>query len=144
MEDCLHLFHRETADWFKETLGEPTPVQKSSWPAIAAGGHVLVSAPTGTGKTLSAFLVFLDRLKEKAVEGRLPRELHLIYVSPLKSLAADIRENLKKPLAGIGGENLIYTAIRTGDTSQRERQQMVRKPPHILIITPESLYLMLT
>lgn len=144
MEDCLHLFHRETAKWFRTLLGEPTPVQKASWPAIAAGGHVLVSAPTGTGKTLSAFLVFLDRLKEKAQEGSLKRELYLIYVSPLKSLAADIRENLKKPLAGIGGEDLISTAIRTGDTTQRERQQMVRKPPHILIITPESLYLMLT
>ncbi|MDE6202940.1 MAG: DEAD/DEAH box helicase, partial [Lachnospiraceae bacterium] len=144
MEDCLQIFHRETADWFTGTLGEPTPVQKASWPAIAAGGHVLVSAPTGTGKTLSAFLVFLDRLKERAEKGCLKRELYLIYVSPLKSLAADIRENLKKPLTGIGGEELIYTSIRTGDTSQRERQQMVRKPPHILIITPESLYLMLT
>lgn len=144
MEDCLHLFHRETAEWFKAALGEPTPVQKASWPAIAAGGHVLVSAPTGTGKTLSAFLVFLDRLKERAEEGRLKRELYLIYVSPLKSLAGDIRENLKRPLAGIGGEEVISTAVRTGDTSQKERQQMVRKPPHILIITPESLYLMLT
>ena len=144
MEDCLHLFHRETAEWFKAALGEPTPVQKASWPAIAAGGHVLVSAPTGTGKTLSAFLVFLDRLKERAEEGRLKRELYLIYVSPLKSLAGDIRENLRRPLAGIGGEEVISTAVRTGDTSQKERQQMVRKPPHILIITPESLYLMLT
>lgn len=103
-----------------------------------------MSAPTGTGKTLSAFLVFLDRLKKLAAEGSLKRELQLIYVSPLKSLAADIRENLKKPLEGIGGEELISVGIRTGDTTQRERQQMVRKPPHILIITPESLYLMLT
>lgn len=144
MEDCLQLFDAKTAEWFGETLGKPTAVQEISWPAIAAGGHVLVSAPTGTGKTLSAFLVFLDRLKSQAMEGSLKRELQLIYVSPLKSLAADIRENLKKPLEGIGGEELITVAVRTGDTTQRERQQMVRKPPHILIITPESLYLMLT
>lgn len=95
-------------------------------------------------KTLSAFLVFLDRLKKQAEEGSLKQELQLIYVSPLKSLAGDIRENLKKPLEGIGGEKLISVAVRTGDTEQRERQQMVKKPPHILIITPESLYLMLT
>lgn len=144
MKDFLQLFDKTTADWFKETLGEPTPVQCAAWPAIAAGEHVLVSAPTGTGKTLSAFLVFLDRLKEKAAKGELKQELQLIYVSPLKSLASDIRENLQKPLAGIGGETLVKVAVRTGDTTQQERRQMVRKPPHILIITPESLYLMLT
>ncbi len=144
MEDCLQLFHTQTAGWFEETLGEPTQVQRQAWPAIASGGHVLVSAPTGTGKTLSAFLVFLDRLKEMAEKGSLKRELYLIYVSPLKSLASDIRENLKRPLEGIGADGLVETAIRTGDTDQRERQRMVRKPPHILIITPESLYLMLT
>ncbi|MCM1543238.1 MAG: DEAD/DEAH box helicase [Blautia sp.] len=142
--DCLQLFDKQTAEWFRDRLGSPTPVQEASWPAIAAGGHVLVSAPTGTGKTLSAFLVFLDRLKKQVAEGNLKRELQLIYVSPLKSLAADIRENLRKPLEGIGGEEMISVAVRTGDTTQRERQQMVRKPPHILIITPESLYLMLT
>lgn len=144
MEDCLQLFSSDTAQWFREKLGSPTRVQEASWPAIAAGGHVLVSAPTGTGKTLSAFLVFLDRLKIRALEGNLPQELQLIYVSPLKSLAADIRENLRKPLEGIGGQELLSVAIRTGDTTTRERQQMVKKPPHILIITPESLYLMLT
>ena len=144
MRDCLQLFDNRTEKWFREKLGAPTQVQEASWPAIAAGGHVLVSAPTGTGKTLSAFLVFLDRLKKQAEEGSLKQELHLIYVSPLKSLAADIRENLKRPLEGIGGEELISVAIRTRDTTQRERQQMARKPPHILIITPESLYLMLT
>lgn len=140
----MQLFDTKTADWFKETLGEPTQVQKEAWPAIAAGGHVLVSAPTGTGKTLSAFLVFLDRLKNLALAGMLKQELQLIYVSPLKSLAADIRENLKKPLVGIGGEHMISVAVRTGDTTQQERRQMIKKPPHILIITPESLYLMLT
>lgn len=141
---CLEMFDAKTAEWFRGTLGEPTAVQEAAWPAIAAGGHVLVSAPTGTGKTLSAFLVFLDRLKSEAEKGSLKQELQVIYVSPLKSLASDIRENLRKPLSGIGGEELITVAVRTGDTTQRERQQMVRKPPHVLIITPESLYLMLT
>lgn len=142
--DCLQLFDTGTADWFQNSLGNPTPVQEAAWPEIAKGGHVLVSAPTGTGKTLSAFLVFLDKLKREAEEGRLKPELQLIYVSPLKSLAADIRENLKKPLEGIGGEEWIRVGIRTGDTTPAQRQKMIRKPPHILIITPESLYLMLT
>jgi len=144
MDDVLKLFHSKTQKWFAHTLGEPTSVQKEAWPGIAAGQHVLVSAPTGTGKTLSAFLVFLDQMKTQAQEGNLKNELQLIYVSPLKSLAADIRENLRRPLEGIGAQDEIAVGIRTGDTPQRERQQMVRKPPHILIITPESLYLMLT
>lgn len=144
MEECLQLFEANTAEWFHKTLGAPTRVQQAAWPAIAAGGHVLVSAPTGTGKTLSAFLVFLDRLKRQAEAGTLEPKLQVIYISPLKSLAADIRENLKKPLVGIGGEEQVKTAIRTGDTTQQERRQMIQKPPHILITTPESLYLMLT
>ncbi|MDE5589158.1 MAG: DEAD/DEAH box helicase, partial [Acetatifactor sp.] len=113
---CLEMFDAKTAEWFRGTLGEPTAVQEAAWPAIAAGGHVLVSAPTGTGKTLSAFLVFLDRLKSEAEKGSLKQELQVIYVSPLKSLASDIRENLRKPLSGIGGEELITVAVRTGDT----------------------------
>lgn len=144
MGNVLELFDEGTQRWFCSALGEPTPVQKEAWPHIAAGRHVLVSAPTGTGKTLSAFLVFLDHMKRQAQEGTLKNELLLIYVSPLKSLAADIRENLRRPLAGIGAQDEIAVGIRTGDTSQRDRQQMVRRPPHILIITPESLYLMLT
>ncbi len=144
MENVLTLFEKQTADWFADTLGEPTPVQKESWPVIAEGSHALISAPTGTGKTLSAFFVFLERMKRQAEAGTLPQELQLIYVSPLKSLAADIRENLKRPLEGIGAQEIISVGIRTGDTSQRDRQRMVRRPPHILIITPESLYLMLT
>lgn len=144
MEQLSDFFGQNTAVWFQETLGEPTPVQKEAWPLIAAGEHVLVSAPTGTGKTLSAFLVFLDRMARQAQEGTLKQELQVIYVSPLKSLAADIRENLKRPLAGIQAEGLLTTGIRTGDTPQKDRQKMVRRPPHILIITPESLYLMLT
>ena len=141
-------------------LYEPTKIQREAWPAIADGKHVLVSAPTGTGKTLSAFLVFIDQLGGLAERGELKEELYVIYVSPLKSLAGDIRENLRKPLEGIGAEapgeskaesrpgnpsiGQIQTAIRTGDTPQKERQRMVKHPPHILIITPESLYLMLT
>lgn len=144
MNSVLELFEEGTRKWFHSALGEPTPVQKEAWPHIAGGRHVLVSAPTGTGKTLSAFLVFLDNMKRQAQEGALKNELQLIYVSPLKSLAADIRENLRRPLVGIGAQDEITVGIRTGDTPQRERQQMVRRPPHILITTPESLYLMLT
>lgn len=144
MENVLTLFEQETAAWFVNTLGEPTPVQKESWPIIAKGHHALISAPTGTGKTLSAFFVFLDRMKRQAQAGCLQQELQLIYVSPLKSLAADIRENLNRPLAGIGAQEMLSVGIRTGDTPQRDRLRMVKKPPHILIITPESLYLMLT
>ena len=146
MTDMNSIFGKNTADWFAGALGEPTPVQKEAWPAIAGGKNTLVSAPTGTGKTLSAFLVFIDRLTRQAREGTLTRQLHLIYISPLKSLAADIRENLRRPLdglAGQGGEE-IEIAIRTGDTPPRDRQRMIKYPPHILITTPESLYLMLT
>lgn len=149
-QDSLHLFTQPTASWFIQTFGQPTKVQQEAWPAIKEGGPVLISAPTGTGKTLSAFLVFIDRLQVLAKEGRLKEELYLIYVSPLKSLAGDIRENLNRPLEGIGameggeGACKINVGIRTGDTPQKERQRMVKHPPHILIITPESLYLMLT
>lgn len=144
MGNVLELFDERTQRWFQGALGEPTPVQEKAWQGIAAGSHVLVSAPTGTGKTLSAFLVFLDRMRRQAQEGTLEESLQLIYVSPLKSLAADIRENLRRPLEGIGAQEEITVGIRTGDTPQRDRQYMVRRPPHILIITPESLYLMLT
>ncbi len=145
----LEQFSSFTRAWFQNTLGEPTPVQEMSWPAISAGQHTLVSAPTGTGKTLSAFLVFLDQLKAEAREGSLKQELQLIYISPLKSLAGDIRENLSKPLAGISREEGelakdLSVSIRTGDTTQNERRKMIKNPPHILITTPESLYLMIT
>lgn len=146
-DDRLKIFSEPTARWFEDTFGGPTKVQEEAWPAIAAGRAVLVSAPTGTGKTLSAFLVFIDRLSTLAREGLLEEKLYLIYVSPLKSLAGDIRENLRRPLDGIPraeGQREITVAIRTGDTPQKERQRMVKHPPHILIITPESLYLMLT
>lgn len=152
----MELFDQRTASWFTNKLGSPTAVQQEAWPAIAAGEHTLVSAPTGTGKTLSAFLVFIDRLIAQSKNGTLRQELQLIYVSPLKSLAGDIRENLKRPLDGILNEYsdattevsltapILDIAIRTGDTPQNERRKMIKKPPHILITTPESLYLMLT
>lgn len=150
-DDCLNIFSTPTAEWFRRVFGAPTRVQEETWPAIAAGKPVLVSAPTGTGKTLSAFLIFIDRLKALAARGELRQELYLIYVSPLKSLAGDIRENLNRPLYGIpeaglsdGGESQVRVAVRTGDTPQKERQRMIKRPPHILIITPESLYLMLS
>ena len=154
MEDhskcSTQLFTPPTAAWFQKSFGSPTQVQKEAWPAIASGHPSLISAPTGTGKTLSAFLVFIDRMQKLASKGELKEELYLIYVSPLKSLAGDIRENLNKPLEGIahtkGGEDAaqIQVGIRTGDTPQKDRQRMVKHPPHILIITPESLFLMLT
>ncbi len=144
MENVLRLFGEESTKWFETVFKEPTRIQKEAWPFIAEGKHVLVSAPTGTGKTLSAFFVFLDRMKKQAEEGTLKQELQLIYISPLKSLAADIRENLKRPLEGIGAEEKITVGIRTGDTLQKDRQRMIKKPPHILITTPESLYLLLT
>ncbi len=152
----LDIFDPLTAQWFSKTLGEPTEVQCAAWPAIQEGKHTLVSAPTGTGKTLSAFLAFIDRLKVMAREGTLAPELHVIYISPLKSLAGDIRENLRRPLDGIleeerkagvvpeHADNRLTVAIRTGDTPQSERRKMINSPPHILITTPESLYLLLT
>lgn len=154
--NSLELFHPLTARWFAGAVGKPTAVQEEAWPAIAAGGHTLVSAPTGTGKTLSAFLVFIDRLLAEARNGSLKQELSLVYISPLKSLASDIRENLRRPLEGIFREEHdaeaflgntplgLDIAIRTGDTPQNDRRRMIKSPPHILITTPESLYLMLT
>lgn len=147
MSNSMDLFSPDTADWFTKTFGEPTAVQQEAWPAIAGGRHTLVSAPTGTGKTLSAFLVFIDQLKQQAADKTLKEELQVIYISPLKSLAGDIRENLRRPLNGIPdqeGAVRIEAAIRTGDTDQKERRHMIKHPPHILITTPESLYLLLT
>ena len=142
------MFAESTLQWFEDSLGKPTKVQQQAWPAIASGRHVLVSAPTGTGKTLSAFLVFIDQMMTQARMGTLDSSLQLIYISPLKSLAGDIRENLHRPLDGIAKKDGILSplsvAIRTGDTPTSERSKMARKPPHILITTPESLYLLLT
>jgi len=142
------IFTSHTQAWFSKNLGQPTPVQREAWPRIAAGEHVLVSSPTGTGKTLCAFLVFLDQLLAQSARGELTDDLQLIYISPLKSLATDIRENLQTPLAGIsdeyGGNLGVRVHLRTGDTPTSERQKALRRPPHILLTTPESLFLLLT
>ena len=134
--DPLASFTPQVRDWFTRSFERPTAAQAQAWPAIASGENVLVSAPTGSGKTLAAFLWGLDRLVADPGRGR------LVYVSPLKALSYDVEKNLRAPLKGIGGD--ISVAIRTGDTPQKERQAMLRKPPDVLITTPESLYLMLT
>jgi ATP-dependent Lhr-like helicase len=133
------VFSPRTQQWFTSAFAEPTPAQAQAWPAIASGEHVLISAPTGSGKTLAAFLYGIDRL---ASEETTETGIRLVYVSPLKALSYDIDRNLRAPLRGIGAE--LTVAVRTGDTPQRDRQAMLRRPPDILITTPESLYLMLT
>jgi len=143
MEVSLEDFSPRTRDWFTGAFAEPTAAQNQAWPAIASGGHVLISAPTGSGKTLAAFLYAIDRLAlETPPEHPKDRRISLVYVSPLKALSYDIDRNLRTPLRGIGAD--LKVAVRTGDTPQRERQQMLREAPDILITTPESLYLMLT
>ncbi len=139
---ALSSFSPHTRAWFERAFAAPTPAQIAAWPAIAAGEHVLLSAPTGSGKTLAAFLWALDRLSSQdgADSGDGTR---VVYVSPLKALAYDIERNLRAPLRGLGAED-VRVGIRTGDTPQRERAAMLRNPPHILVTTPESLYLMLT
>ena len=135
--DPLAAFSSATRDWFASSFAAPTPAQAQAWPAIASGEHVLLSAPTGSGKTLAAFLWAIDRL---ALEPG-PGGVRVLYVSPLKALSYDIERNLRVPLRGVGAE--VTVGIRTGDTSQSERAAMARKPPDILITTPESLYLIL-
>jgi len=141
----LSSFSPRARAWFEQAFAAPTPAQAQAWPAIAAGEHVLLSAPTGSGKTLAAFLWALDRLSARspALTKEIPHATRVVYVSPLKALAYDIERNLRAPLRGIGASE-VQVGIRTGDTPQRERAAMVRKPPDILVTTPESLYLMLT
>ncbi len=148
----LELFHPLIRQWFAGRFGEPTEPQIRGWPEIAAGKHTLIAAPTGSGKTLAAFLVCLDRLFRKWLDGKLPDGVEVVYISPLKALSNDIQRNLQTPLAEIAalaaeaglGELPIRTAVRTGDTPAADRQAMLRHPPHILVTTPESLYLLLT
>jgi ATP-dependent Lhr-like helicase len=142
----LDAFTPAVRDWFARAFAQPTPVQEQAWPLISAGEHVLISAPTGSGKTLAAFLWGLDRLAAAPLADE-HRRVRLLYVSPLKALSHDVDRNLRAPLKGItaaGGEDAIRVGLRTGDTPQRERQAMRRKPPDVLITTPESLFLMLT
>src|ERR1700744_4593824 len=150
-ETALALFHPITAKWFRAVFEAPTAPQVEGWPAIARGESTLILAPTGTGKTLTAFLWCLDRLMLRtapdAVEG-----CRVVYLSPLKALAADVERNLRSPLAGIANMaqragvpvRIPEISMRTGDTPAKERARFRRHPGDILITTPESLYLMLT
>src|SRR4029077_11224386 len=149
---ALSAFHPIVSTWFSETLGEPTRAQALGWCAIRERRHTLIAAPTGSGKTLAAFLTSIDDLAQEAMAGPLPDEVRVVYVSPLKALSADIHKNLAEPRAGIeriaGKAGFvpprITSAVRTGDTPASERAAMLRTPPHILVTTPESLYLLLT
>ena len=148
----LDAFHPAVAAWFRSAFPSPTAAQVEAWPAIQAGQHALVAAPTGSGKTLAAFLVAIDGLVREGVERGLTDETHVVYVSPLKALSNDIQKNLATPLVGIRAaleaQGLpdvdIRTLVRTGDTPQAERASMRRRPPHIVVTTPESLHILLT
>src|SRR6266545_7970954 len=148
----LTSFHPAVRTWFERKFREPTDAQKLGWPEIMSGRDTLISAPTGSGKTLAAFLVSIDRLIRKAEAGELEERVEVVYVSPLKALSNDIQRNLEDPLEQIAdlatemGYDLpsIRAGLRTGDTTQAERQDIIKHPPHILITTPESLYLMVT
>ena len=150
--DPLVSFHPVVRDWFAETLGEPSPPQRDGWPAIANGSDTLILAPTGTGKTLAAFLWELNQLITAGLEAPLANAVHLLYVSPLKALNNDVQRNLEAPLKALAerfaaaGEKFpeIRVAVRTGDTPASARARMLRKTPHILITTPESLHILLT
>ena len=152
LPDSLAWAHPLVAEWFVAKFGTPTEPQEQGWPHILAGRTTLISAPTGSGKTLAAFLACIDRLVRKALAGELSDRTEVLYVSPLKALGNDIQKNLEGPLGEIlalaGERGLlmpeIRTAVRTGDTLQPERRAMLKRPPHILVTTPESLYILLT
>ncbi|HEX2677424.1 MAG TPA: DEAD/DEAH box helicase, partial [Polyangiales bacterium] len=149
----LAALHPAVQRWFSTEVGTPSPPQADGWPAILSGSHTLIAAPTGSGKTLAAFLCAIDALVREGLEhGSLPDETRVLYVSPLKALGNDIEKNLQLPLAGIGRaleamglpEVAIRTLVRTGDTSQKDRAGMRKRPPHILVTTPETFYMLLT
>src|SRR5204863_8324980 len=149
---ALESFHPAVRDWFLKQFPAPTEPQAQAWPAIKSGTHTLIAAPTGSGKPLAAFLSAIDDLVWKATRGELADETYVLYVSPLKALSNDIKINLEAPLKGIQ-ENLeasglngveIRTLVRTGDTPAKDRVAMTKKPPHIVVTTPESLYILLT
>ena len=145
-------FHPIVQRWFSDRLGAPTPPQRRGWEAIRAGHDTLIAAPTGSGKTLAAFLIALDDLLRESVAGALPEETRVVYVSPLKALSADVHRNLAEPRREIRrlaeemgfGTPRLTAAVRSGDTPAAERAAMLKSPPHILVTTPESLYLLLT
>src|SRR5215471_17543652 len=139
---ALENFHPAVAAWFRRAFDAPTPAQLRAWPAIQSGRHALIAAPTGSGKTLAAFLAAIDDLVRRGVEAPLPDETFVVYVSPLKALSNDIKINLEAPLNGLRDVE-IRTSVRTGDTPQSERERMRRQPPHIVVTTPESLYILL-
>src|SRR5437016_2891416 len=149
---ALAWAHPLVQEWFVSKFGTPTEPQEQGWPHIIAGRTTLISAPTGSGKTLAAFLSCIDKLVRKAVAGDLQDRTEVLYVSPLKALGNDIQKNLEVPLGEIlemaGQRGLlmpeIRTAVRTGDTLMHERRAMLKRPPHILVTTPESLYILLT
>ena len=144
-------FHPAVVSWFGSAFALPTEAQAEAWPAIKAGRNVLIAAPTGSGKTLAAFLAAIDGLVQQAAAGSLKDETQIVYVSPLKALSNDIQRNLEAPLAGIRDalhrlglpDADIRTFVRTGDTPQIDRNRMRKKPPHIVVTTPESLYILL-
>ncbi|MDX2165819.1 MAG: DEAD/DEAH box helicase, partial [Deltaproteobacteria bacterium] len=148
----LDQFHPLVAGWFGDSFAAPTPIQTDGWAHIAAGRDTLIAAPTGSGKTLAAFLAALDDLVRRGLDGRLEDRIHVVYVSPLKALGNDIQKNLQAPLAALAARAAaagtprpeIRVAVRSGDTPARERALQARQPPHILITTPESLYILLT
>ncbi len=148
----LSQFHPLIAEWFRKQVGQPTDVQVQAWPAIQSGADVLIAAPTGSGKTFAAFLSCIDHLFKQALARELDDQTQVLYVSPLKALSNDIQKNLQQPLAEIGHAALsagllmpeLRVLVRTGDTPMAERQQMLKRPPHILVTTPESLFILLT
>jgi ATP-dependent Lhr-like helicase len=147
----LAHFHPAVAAWFRGAFAAPTAAQQRAWPAIRSGRHALIAAPTGSGKTLAAFLAAIDQLVQRGLEAPLPDETAIVYVSPLKALSNDVRINLETPLGGIRAELArlglpdveIRTMVRTGDTPPGERATMRKRPPHIVVTTPESLYILL-
>lgn len=149
---AVELLHPAVQDWFLQSVGQPTDPQKLAWPAIRQHKNTLISAPTGTGKTLAAFMSSIDELIIEGLQNNLPDETRVLYVSPLKALSNDIQKNLQYPISGIRDSLLehglpdveIRAWVRTGDTPQSERQKMRKKPPHIVVTTPESLFILLT
>ncbi len=152
MQEEFFGFHPIVRQWFLRRFGSPTAAQEQGWPLLCEDQNTLLAAPTGSGKTLAAFLVFIDRLVKKAVNGTLEDGVQIVYVSPLKALSHDVQKNLEAPLAEIQEEARaqglhlppLRVAVRTGDSTSAERARILKQPPHILVTTPESLYLLLT